>query len=76
MPIRWTINLEDLKLGEHVIETKEGVHRTGKITDVVFQEITIYGQQVRFPSQVIMNNDQSDFIQWELIKSISRKHGV
>lgn len=76
MPIRWTINLDDLKNGAHIVETTEGVRRSGKITDVVYKETTIYDQQVRFPSQLIMNNDQSDFIQWELVKSISKVHGA
>lgn len=75
MPIRWTINLDDLKNGQHVVETKEGVRRVGKITDIEFQEVSIYDQKVRIPSKLIINNDQSDFIQWELVKSINRKHG-
>jgi len=76
MAIRWTINLEDLKHGTHVVETKEGARREGKITEVTFTTQLLYGQEVRTPATLIINNDQSDFIQWELIKSISRKHGA
>lgn len=70
--ISWDINLEAFFTGTWIVETTEGARRTGKITKVNFKEVTIAGRVVQCPDTIEMNEDASDFIQWNLIQSIQR----
>lgn len=70
--ITWNVNLEALSIGQHEVETHEGAITRGRITKVNFRETQLPGKLVKSPVSIELNNDASDFISWDLIKSIKR----
>lgn len=66
------INLDSIMQGEHVIETKDGSRRTGKITKINWVVVAVNDKEHKFPLSVEMNNDAGDFITWSGVQSIKR----
>lgn len=66
------INLDSIMQGEHVIETKDGSRRTGKITKINWGKVKINDREHKFPLSVEMNNDAGDYIDWSGVQSIQR----
>lgn len=67
--ITWHVNLDNLKVGRHRVETHEGSIRSGKITKVNWRETVVLGKVVKTPTSIEMG-DASDFIEWATIRSI------
>lgn len=49
------------------LETRDGVHREGKLTGLRTREIIMNGEPVEMPIALELNGDPNDFIDFEVI---------
>lgn len=54
------------------IETREGAVQFGKLTDIRTFETKVGDKTILTVTQLIMNNDPSEFADWHLVSSITR----
>ncbi len=73
----WTINFDEFHLsnGKHRVETIHGAVRTGKVTKINWREIFINRKTVMIPVSLEIDNDNLDFITFDMIKRIDRVDG-
>jgi len=58
----WEINLKAMVGRDVRLETKDGVHREGRISKVNMAPFTLSGETVAIPDSIELNGDSEDLV--------------
>lgn len=67
-----SVDFRALHFGRMRIETIDGATREGKITRLHYGQRTVLGRVLQYPERIVLDNEESDYIPWELVKTITK----
>ena len=58
----WAVDLDPIVGSTVRFETRDGVRREGRASDLRYSELRIDGRTVRFPTEIELNGDPGDLV--------------
>ena len=72
-PVSWDLDISPLIGVPVVIETEDGMYRNTIITALKCKDVDLGGMLCPLPERFILENNESDFIDLRVIKSVKKK---